>query len=100
MHDFLKSEAIDTDQSVAFMVKKWLLTPIGGKYVTETSIDTDSDHVSRYGVIIVRRSLHLTAYYCYYGRAVLIRCIEYGRREENMHLTAERSWNLCLKSIV
>ena len=28
---------------------------IGGKYVTEISIDTDSDHVIPYGDIIVRR---------------------------------------------
>ena len=47
------------------------------------SIDTDSDHVSPYGDIIVRRVLHPTAYY-YYGRAVLISCIEYGRREETV----------------
>ena len=47
------------------------------------SIDTDSDHVSPYGDI-VRRVLHLTAYYYYYGRAVLISCIEYGRREETV----------------
>ena len=58
-----------------------LLTLISGKYVTETSIDTGSDHVSPYSDIIVRRVLHLTAYY-YYGRAVLISCIEYERREE------------------
>ena len=58
-----------------------LLTLIGGKYITETSIDTDSDHVSPYGDIIIRRMLHLTAYY-YYDRAVLISCIEYERREE------------------
>ena len=49
----------------------------------ETSTDTDSDHVSLYGDIIVRRVLHLAAYY-YYGRAVLINCIEYGRREETV----------------
>ena len=50
------------------------MTPIGGKYLTETSIDTDSDHVSPYGDID-RSVLHLTAYY--YGRAVLISCIEH-----------------------
>ena len=50
----------------------------------ETSIDTDSDHVSPYGDIIVRRVLHLTAHYYYYDRAVLISCIEYGRREETV----------------
>ena len=49
----------------------------------ETSIDTDSDHVSPYGDIIITHVLHLTAY-CYYGRAVLISCIEYGRREETV----------------
>ena len=27
------------------------MTPIGGKSITETSIDTDSDHVSSYGDI-------------------------------------------------
>ena len=32
---------------------------------------------------IVRRVLHLTVYH-YYGRAVLISCIEYGRREETV----------------
>ena len=58
------------------------MTPIDGKYVTETSIDTYSDHVSPYGDI-VRRVLNLTAYY-YYGRAALINCIEYGRREETV----------------
>ena len=59
------------------------MTPIGGKYVTEMSIDTNRDHVSLYGDI-VKRVLHLTAYYYYYGRAVLISCIEYGRREETV----------------
>ena len=49
----------------------------------KTSIDTDSDHVSPYGDIIVRLVSHLTAYY-YYGHAVLIICIEYGRREETV----------------
>ena len=48
----------------------------------ETSIDTDGDHVSPYGDVIVRRVLHLTAYYYYYGRTVLISCIQHGRREE------------------
>ena len=59
------------------------MTPIGGKYVTEMSIDTDDDHVimSPYGDVMVRRVLHLTAYY-YYGRTVLISCIQHGRREE------------------
>ena len=56
---------------------------IGGKYVTETSIDTNSDHVSPYGVIIISLALHLTVYY-YYGHAMLISCIEYGRREETV----------------
>ena len=49
----------------------------------ETSTDTDSDHMSPYGDIIIRNVSHLTAYY-YYGRAVLISCIEYGRREETV----------------
>ena len=53
------------------------------KYVTETSIATDSDHVSTYGVIIVSRALHLTAYY-YYGRTVLISCIEYGKENKRL----------------
>ena len=56
------------------------MTLISGKYVTETSIDTDSDHMSPYGDIIVRHVLHLTAYY-YYDHAVLI---EYGRKEETV----------------
>ena len=49
------------------------------------SIDTDDDHVimSPYGDVMVRRVLHLTAYY-YYGRTVLISCIQHGRREETV----------------
>ena len=37
--------SVDTDQSVALMIAKVtiLLTPIGGKSVTETFIDTDND---------------------------------------------------------
>ena len=33
------------------MVAKVLLTPIGGKSVMETSIDTDNDHVTLHGDI-------------------------------------------------
>ena len=54
------------------------MTPIGGKYVTETSIDIDNDHMSMYGDIVRRACvamqccnvLYLAAHY-YYGRAVL-----------------------------
>ena len=44
------------------------MTPIGGKSVTETSIDTNNNHVSLYGQVICRL-LNLTAYY-YSGHAV------------------------------
>ena len=55
------------------------MTPIGGKYVTETSVDTDTDHVSSYGDI-VRCALQCNAAMCYifntahyyYGHAELI----------------------------
>ena len=60
------------------------MTPIGGKYVREMSIDNDSDHVSPYGDIIIRHALHFTVYYYYYGRGVLISCIEYGRGKETV----------------
>ena len=39
--------------------------------------------MSPYGDIIIRVALHVTAYY-FCGRAVLIGCIEYGRREETV----------------
>ena len=62
------------------VAKVTILTPIGGKYVTETCIDTDSDHVSLYGDIHVWCALQCNAAMCYifntanyyYGRAEFI----------------------------
>ena len=60
------------------------MTPIGGRSVAETAIDTDIDHVSWYGVI-VWRVLNLTVYCCS-GRAVF-NCIDYGRGARNSRKT-------------
>ena len=57
------------------------MTPIGGKSVMETSIDTDIvDHVSSHGQF-VWRMLNPTAYCCS-GRAVF-NCIANGRGARN-----------------
>ena len=47
------------------------MTPIGGKYVTEMSIDTDSDHVSSYDDI-VKRALQCNAAMCYILQGIII----------------------------
>ena len=57
------------------------MTPIGGKSITEMSIDTDIDHVSSYGQI-VWHVLNLTAYCCS-GRAVF-NCILIMEGEQEM----------------
>ena len=55
------------------------MTPIGGKYVTEMSIDTDSDHVSSYGDI-VRRALECNSAMCYIVQRIIIMvALCYGR---------------------
>ena len=74
------SEAIDTDQSVALMVAKVTNDTDRWKSVTETSIDTDIDHVNSYGQIVWRVS-NLTAYRCS-GRAVF-NCTDYERGARN-----------------
>ena len=77
------------------------MTPIGGKSITQMSIDADNDHVSSYGDIACY--IHLTVYYyqCS-GRAVLIVVIleEKEERVGRQFNTVLRSWNLWLKSVV
>ena len=63
------SYQIDTDQSVALIAAKVTNDTDRWKSVTETSIDTDNNHVRLYQVVWC--VLHLVAYY-YSGRAVLI----------------------------
>ena len=64
------SEAIDTDQLVVLIVAKVTFDTDRWKFVTETFIYTDNDHMSRiklFGMYYILR----TAYY-YSGHAVLI----------------------------
>ena len=87
------SEAVDTDQSVALLVAKVTIDTDRWKSITETSTDTDNDHVSsncdgKSSVWRVLTSYSVSLYYS--GRAVLIifstccvNCIDYGRGGRN-----------------
>ena len=63
------------------MVAKVTIDTDRWKIVTETSIHTDDGHVSSYGQR-VWRTLNLTAYYYYSGRAVF-NYIDYERGARN-----------------
>ena len=65
MSEYRKSEATDTDQSVALIVAKVTID------VMEMSIDTDSDHVSSYGDM-VRRVLQCDAAMCYILQHIIV----------------------------
>ena len=56
---------------------------IGGKFITETTIDTDDDHTSSYGQV-VWHVLNLTGYR--YSGHFVFKCIDYETGARN-------SWN-------
>ena len=65
---------------VALMVAKVTNDTDRWKSVTETSINTDIDHVSLYGPIVCH-VLNLTAYCC--SGCAVFNCIDYGRGARN-----------------